>query len=83
MTKNATQQWLVLFDFANLIYRDFPLSWPPLNHMIVEGFRKSSNPWLQNKAIELAQKWIDNNFRVFNQTRLMFEKVGDLLGKMM
>ncbi|KJH47905.1 alpha,alpha-trehalase [Dictyocaulus viviparus] len=58
----STQQW------------DFPNGWSPLNHMIVEGLRKSSDPRMQQKAFILAQKWVLANMHVFQADNAMWEK---------
>ncbi|KAI6205118.1 Trehalase [Aphelenchoides besseyi] len=60
--RNTKQQW------------DFPNGWAPLNHMFVEGLRQSADPIMQDRAFEIATKWIHGNYRVFNETKLMFEK---------
>uniref|UniRef100_A0AC35F053 Trehalase n=1 Tax=Panagrolaimus sp. PS1159 TaxID=55785 RepID=A0AC35F053_9BILA len=53
---------------------DFPNAWGNQNHMIVKSFRKSRSPFLQNFALELAQKWVKSNYRVYNATGYMWEK---------
>ncbi|VDN04914.1 unnamed protein product [Thelazia callipaeda] len=62
LVKNTHQQW------------DFPNGWSPINHMIIEGMRKSSNPVVQEQAYHLARKWILGNYRVFRETGKMWEK---------
>ncbi|VDO77321.1 unnamed protein product [Heligmosomoides polygyrus] len=53
---------------------DFPNGWSPLNHMIVEGLRKSDDPRMQQKAFVLAQKWLLGNLHVFENDQAMWEK---------
>ncbi|KAI1730024.1 trehalase domain-containing protein [Ditylenchus destructor] len=54
---------------------DYPNGWPPLNHMIIEGLRRSENPIMQQKAFWLAEKWVLSNYRVFLDTKSrMWEK---------
>uniref|UniRef100_A0A914CCA9 Trehalase n=1 Tax=Acrobeloides nanus TaxID=290746 RepID=A0A914CCA9_9BILA len=60
--QNTSQQW------------DFPNGWSPLNHMIFEGLRKADSPRMQEKAYWLAQKWVLNNYDVYEQTGHMWEK---------
>uniref|UniRef100_A0A8R1I9V1 Trehalase n=1 Tax=Caenorhabditis japonica TaxID=281687 RepID=A0A8R1I9V1_CAEJA len=60
--KNTHQQW------------DYPNGWSPLNHMIIEGLRKSINPTLQQKAFILAKKWLETNVMTFNASNAMWEK---------
>ncbi|CAK5088102.1 unnamed protein product [Meloidogyne enterolobii] len=50
---NSHQQW------------DYPNGWPPLNHMIIEGLRRSDNKLMQKKAFWLATKWVLSNYRVY------------------
>uniref|UniRef100_A0A0K0DGH4 Trehalase n=1 Tax=Angiostrongylus cantonensis TaxID=6313 RepID=A0A0K0DGH4_ANGCA len=58
----STQQW------------DFPNGWSPLNHMIIEGLRKSGDPRMQQKAFILAKKWVLANLQVFQADKAMWEK---------
>uniref|UniRef100_A0A0M3JQS4 Trehalase n=1 Tax=Anisakis simplex TaxID=6269 RepID=A0A0M3JQS4_ANISI len=58
---------------------DFPNGWSPLNHMIIEGLRKSLNPEMQEQAFKLAQKWVHGNYKVFEATGHMWEKY-DVIG---
>ncbi|EFO19502.1 trehalase [Loa loa] len=60
---NTGQQW------------DFPNGWPPLQHIIIEGMRKSDNPEAQEMAFKLARKWILANYKIYNTTKKMWEKV--------
>ncbi|GMR33854.1 hypothetical protein PMAYCL1PPCAC_04049 [Pristionchus mayeri] len=53
---------------------DFPNGWSPLNHMVIEGMRKSNNPRLQQAAFSLAQRWVRANLHVFNLDHAMWEK---------
>ncbi|KHJ87022.1 alpha,alpha-trehalase [Oesophagostomum dentatum] len=62
LQKSSTQQW------------DFPNGWSPLNHMMIEGLRKSDDPRLQHKALVLAEKWLFANYRVFQADNAMWEK---------
>ncbi|KAK0394558.1 hypothetical protein QR680_000804 [Steinernema hermaphroditum] len=62
LAKSTNQQW------------DFPNGWSPLNHMIIEGLRKSENSRMQEKAYRLAQKWVLSNYRVFTASGSMWEK---------
>ncbi|CAI5441439.1 unnamed protein product [Caenorhabditis angaria] len=62
LRQNTSQQW------------DFPNGWSPLVHMVIEGFRKSLNPVLQQKAYEIAKKWLETNILTFNISNAMWEK---------
>ena len=67
---------IILFSLSHRSHEqwDFPNGWSPLNHMIIEGLRRSHSPQMQQKAFWLAEKWILSNYRVFRQTRMMWEK---------
>ncbi|RCN43155.1 hypothetical protein ANCCAN_10842 [Ancylostoma caninum] len=54
---------------------DFPNGFSPLNHMVVEGLRKSQNAQMQDAGYRLARKWIMGNFKVWKETNHMWEKV--------
>ncbi|GMT33330.1 hypothetical protein PFISCL1PPCAC_24627 [Pristionchus fissidentatus] len=62
LANNTQEQW------------DFPNGWSPLNHMIIEGMRKSDNPRLQQAAFSLAQKWVRANLHVYKLDHAMWEK---------
>ncbi|TKR88036.1 hypothetical protein L596_012337 [Steinernema carpocapsae] len=68
MIKDSEEQW------------DFPNGWSPLNHMIIEGLRKSENAQMQDQAYRIAKKWVEGNYRVFQKTKFMWEKY-DVIGK--
>lgn len=42
--------------------------------MLIEGLRSSEDQMMQDKAFEVAKKWIFGNYKVYNQTKFMFEK---------
>ncbi|KAK6050819.1 hypothetical protein COOONC_11679 [Cooperia oncophora] len=42
--------------------------------MIVEGLRKSDDPRMQQKAFQLAKKWVLANLHVFEVDQAMWEK---------
>lgn len=53
---------------------DFPNAWPPLQHMIIEGLLFSDSDEGKRLATTIAQRWIQTNFVVFNETGHMLEK---------
>ncbi|KAI3414158.1 Trehalase [Globodera pallida] len=64
ITVNSSQQW----DFPNIL--------PPSQHMLIEGLRRSSNRRMEEKAKEMAQKWVFANYNLFqNCLRQMWEKI--------
>uniref|UniRef100_A0A183BQN2 Trehalase n=1 Tax=Globodera pallida TaxID=36090 RepID=A0A183BQN2_GLOPA len=73
ITVNSSQQW----DFPNILPQwDFPNILPPSQHMLIEGLRRSSNRRMEEKAKEMAQKWVFANYNRFqNCLRQMWEKI--------
>ncbi|VDL73542.1 unnamed protein product [Nippostrongylus brasiliensis] len=63
MVKDSEEQW------------DFPNGFSPLNHMVVEGLRKSQNAQMQDAGYRLARKWLAGNFKVWKETNHMWEKM--------
>jgi alpha,alpha-trehalase len=60
--KDSGEQW------------DFPNGWAPLQHMIIEGLRKSRDPMMQDQAFSIATKWVTGNYKVWKDTKGMWEK---------
>lgn len=54
---------------------DFPNAWPPMQHIVVEGLNKTGDPYAQRLAFEIAKRWVISNYKVFDTTAAMFEKV--------
>lgn len=54
---------------------DFPNGWAPLQHLIVDALDNSGNAEARALAFEIAEKWIASNYRAFQQSQKMFEKV--------
>lgn len=42
--------------------------------MRILGLRQSSDPIMQDRAFEVAKKWIYSNYGVYQKTKHMFEK---------
>lgn len=53
---------------------DYPNAWPPLQELIILGFKKSGDPDAVYLSETLAKRWIDANIRGYNQNNEMFEK---------
>ncbi|CAK6448710.1 unnamed protein product [Pipistrellus nathusii] len=53
---------------------DFPNAWAPLQDLVIRGLARSPSPKTQEVAFQLAQNWIQTNFRVYSQKSAMFEK---------
>ncbi|XP_070283061.1 trehalase isoform X2 [Myotis yumanensis] len=53
---------------------DYPNAWAPLQDLVIRGLARSPSPRTQEVAFQLAQNWIQTNFRVYSQTSAMYEK---------
>ncbi|KAL0904258.1 hypothetical protein M5K25_026343 [Dendrobium thyrsiflorum] len=53
---------------------DFPMGWAPLQHMIIEGFSKSSSKAAWTLAEDIAIRWIRTNYAAYNISGKMYEK---------
>ncbi|KAI6204901.1 Trehalase [Aphelenchoides besseyi] len=62
------------FGYNSGIPTDFPNAWPPLQHILIEGLRRSESPRLQEEAYNLAKMWTRVNYNSFNATGVMWEK---------
>ncbi|KAK7306857.1 hypothetical protein VNO77_44817 [Canavalia gladiata] len=60
---NSGQQW------------DFPNGWAPIQHMLVEGLLKSGLEEGRLLAEEIAVRWITTNYKAYNRTGVMHEKI--------
>ncbi|MCP9257271.1 Trehalase [Dirofilaria immitis] len=63
LMKGTNQQW------------DYPNGWAPINHMIIEGLRKSNSPTMQQRAFEIANKWINRNYALYQKDHKMWKNM--------
>ncbi|VDD96909.1 unnamed protein product, partial [Enterobius vermicularis] len=49
-------------------------AWPPMIHMVIEGFRTTGDPLLMKAAEKMATKWLTVTYKSFIRTHSMFEK---------
>uniref|UniRef100_A0AC35TYJ2 Trehalase n=1 Tax=Rhabditophanes sp. KR3021 TaxID=114890 RepID=A0AC35TYJ2_9BILA len=49
-------------------------AWPPIIHMIIEGFRNSNDTELMEVAEVMAFNWINLAYKSYSETNMMFEK---------
>uniref|UniRef100_A0A0N5A169 Trehalase n=1 Tax=Parastrongyloides trichosuri TaxID=131310 RepID=A0A0N5A169_PARTI len=49
-------------------------AWPPMMHMLIEGFRNSGNNELMKVAEDMATEWINHAYKSYTLTDAMFEK---------
>ena len=54
---------------------DYPNAWPPLQYFVVMSLNNTEDPWAQRLAYEISQRWVRSNWKAFNETHSMFEKV--------
>uniref|UniRef100_A0A183D9Y6 Trehalase n=1 Tax=Gongylonema pulchrum TaxID=637853 RepID=A0A183D9Y6_9BILA len=62
LIQGTNQQW------------DYPNGWANINHMIIDGLRRSYHYRMQQKAFDIAQKWIDLNYHAYMKDGKMWEK---------
>ncbi|KAM9732875.1 LOW QUALITY PROTEIN: trehalase [Menidia menidia] len=53
---------------------DFPNAWPPLQHMLIEGFSRLPSEEARLLASDLAQRWVRTNWLAYMKYDAMFEK---------
>merc|ERR1712136_78905 len=53
---------------------DFPNTWPPIMHMIIEGMATSEVEEIQHEAFVQSERWIRNIYKAYKSTDAMFEK---------
>ncbi|EJW75346.1 hypothetical protein WUBG_13743 [Wuchereria bancrofti] len=49
-------------------------AWPPMVHMVIEGFRTTGDPVLMKAAEAMAAQWLSVTYKSFIRTHSMFEK---------
>ncbi|KAI1717359.1 trehalase domain-containing protein [Ditylenchus destructor] len=49
-------------------------AWPPMVHMVIEGFRTSGDIKLMKAAEQMATQWLIVNYKAYSTTYAMFEK---------
>uniref|UniRef100_A0A1I7V9C6 Trehalase n=2 Tax=Loa loa TaxID=7209 RepID=A0A1I7V9C6_LOALO len=62
LIRGSNQQW------------DYPNGFAPINHMVIEGLRKSNHPIMQQKAFELANRWINRNYEVYQSDHKLWQR---------
>ncbi|CAI0408819.1 unnamed protein product [Linum tenue] len=60
---------------TTMVTRDFPNGWAPLQHVVVEGLARSGSSKAKALAEEIAVRWINSNYIVYNNTGAMHEKL--------
>lgn len=56
---------------------DYPNAWPPLQYFVIMSLNNTEDPWAQRLAYEISQRWVRSNYKAFNETHSMFEKVNE------
>uniref|UniRef100_A0A915D6U7 Trehalase n=1 Tax=Ditylenchus dipsaci TaxID=166011 RepID=A0A915D6U7_9BILA len=49
-------------------------AWPPMVHMVIEGFRTSGDIKLMKAAEQMATQWLIVNYKSYSKSYAMFEK---------
>jgi alpha,alpha-trehalase len=49
-------------------------AWPPMVHMVIEGFRTTGDPKLMKVAEKMAVQWLMVNYKSYSSAYAMFEK---------
>ncbi|KAI6225077.1 Trehalase [Aphelenchoides fujianensis] len=63
-----------VYDYLKREGWDKENAWPPMVHMIIEGFRTSGEPKLMQAAELMATQWLIVNYKAYINTYAMFEK---------
>lgn len=58
---------------------DYPNAWPPLQYFVIMALDNTGDPWAEKYALELSERWVRSNYKAFNETNYMYEKVWKLL----
>lgn len=53
---------------------DYPNAWPPHQYIIIMGLENANTTVTKRFAFELAEKWVQNNYKAYTQTKAMYEK---------
>ncbi|KAJ9575304.1 hypothetical protein L9F63_025746, partial [Diploptera punctata] len=53
---------------------DYPNAWPPLQYIMIMSLNNTNDPWAQQLAFDLSEKWVRSNYKAYNETSAMFEK---------
>lgn len=54
---------------------DYPNAWPPLQYFVIMALNNTEDPWAQRLAYEISERWVRSNYKAYNETHSMFEKV--------
>lgn len=57
---------------------DYPNAWPPLQHIMIIGLNNTGDETAQRLAFEIAKTWVRSNYKAYNETEAMYEKVHHL-----
>lgn len=54
---------------------DYPNAWPPLQYIMIMGLDNTNDEWAKELAFDLTVRWVRSNYKAFNETGAMYEKV--------
>lgn len=64
-----------------LYLKDWPNVWAPLQHILVVGLDNLDDVRTKRIAQDWAQRWVQGNYRAFEETGAMYEKVCESLSE--
>lgn len=54
---------------------DYPNAWPPLQYIMIMGLDNTDDKSAKQLAFEMTERWVRSNYKAFNETGIMYEKV--------
>jgi alpha,alpha-trehalase len=58
---------------------DYPNAWPPLQYIMIMGLDNTNDTWAKQLAFDMTEIWVRSNYKAFNETGVMFEKVSVII----
>lgn len=58
---------------------DYPNAWPPLQYIMIMGLDNTGDEWAKELAFEMTERWVRSNYKAFNETGAMYEKVSTII----
>jgi len=54
---------------------DYPNAWPSLQYIMIMGLDNTNDVGAKALAFQMTEKWVRSNYKAFNETGTMYEKV--------
>jgi alpha,alpha-trehalase len=58
---------------------DYPNAWPPLQYIMIMGLDNTDDDGAKQLAFDMTERWVRSNYKAFNETGAMYEKVSVLI----